>query len=88
MALLSLLFARRRKVECMVWLALACKGTYLPSIRWSEDEDHSTTFMTRYLEEVRRSPWHRCGQINARAMAGGTRQKRKTGLEKENPRTM
>src|SRR4029453_4525928 len=44
--------------------------------------------MTRYLEEVRRSPWHRCGKINARAMEGGTRQKRKTGLERENPRTM
>jgi hypothetical protein len=44
--------------------------------------------MTRYLEEVRRSPWHRCGKINARAMAGGTQQKCKAGLERENLRTM
>ena len=44
--------------------------------------------MTRYLEEIRRSPWHRCGKINARAMEGGTQQKCKTGLERENPRTM
>ena len=73
---------------CTAWLALACKGTYPASIRWSEDEDRSTTFMTRYLEEVRRSPWHRCGKINTRAMEGGIQQKRKTGLERENPRTM
>jgi hypothetical protein len=75
-------------VGCTAWLALACKGTYPASIRWSEDEDRSTTFMTRYLEEVRRSPWHRCGKINARAMEGGTQQKRKAGLERENLRTM
>src|SRR5262245_3380265 len=45
-------------------------------------------FMTRYLEEIRRSSWPRCGKINARAMEGGTQQKRKAGLERENPRTM
>ena len=65
-----------------------CKGTYPASIRWSEDEDRSTTYMTRYLEEVWRSPWHRGGKINARAMAGRTQQERKAGLQKENPRTM
>ena len=88
MALLSLWLAGRREVEYMAWLALACKGTYPASIRWSEDEDRSTAFRTRYLEEVRRSPWHRCGKINARAMEGGTQQKRKAGLERENARTM
>ena len=65
-----------------------CKETYPACIRWSENEDRSTTFRTRYLEEVRRSPWRRCGKINARAMEGGTQQKRKAGLERENPRTM
>jgi hypothetical protein len=88
MALIALLLTRQREVECTAWLALVCKGTYPASIRWSEDEDRSTTFMTRYLEEVRRSPRHRCGKINARAMAGGTQQNRKAGLQKENPRTM
>src|SRR5215510_12843742 len=88
MALLSLLLARRREVECTAWLALACRGTYLASIRWSEDADRSTTFMTRFLEEVWRSPRHRCGKINARAMEGGTQQERKAGVQKENPKTM
>ncbi len=88
MALLDLLRTRQREVACTAWLALACKDTYPPSIRWSEDEDRSTTFMTRYLEAVRRSPGHRCGKINARVMEGGTQQKRKAGLERENPRTM
>jgi hypothetical protein len=83
-ALVSLLLAWQREVACTM-----CKGTYPASIRrWSADEDRSTTFMTRYLEEVRRSPWHRCGKINARAMAGGTQQERKAGVQKENPRTM
>ena len=88
MALIYLLRTRQREVGCTAWLALVCKGTYPASIRWSEDEDRSTTFMMRYLEEVRRSPWHRCGKINARAMEGGTQQKRKTSLEREDPRTM
>src|SRR5262245_44493082 len=83
MALVSLLLTRPREMACTMY-----KETYPASIRWSEDEDRSTMFMTRYLEEVRRSPWHRCGKINARAMEGGTQQERKAGLEKENPRTM
>jgi len=45
MALIALLLTRQREVECTAWLALACKGTYPASIRWSEDEDRSTMFM-------------------------------------------
>src|SRR5262249_14201399 len=68
--------------------ALAHKHTYSASTQWGEGDDNSTTFATRYLEEVRRCSWHRCSEINARAMTGGTWQKRKAGLAKKNRRTM
>jgi hypothetical protein len=68
--------------------ALAHKHTYSASTQWGEDDDNSTTFTMRYLEEVRRCSWHRCSEINAREMKGGTRQKRKAGLAKKNRRTM
>jgi hypothetical protein len=58
------------------------------SALWREDADRITTYVTRYLEEVRRCAWHRGGMIKARAMAGGTQQNRKTSLEKGNPRTV
>ena len=83
MALLDLLPARLREVTCTM-----CKETYPASMLESGDEDCSTTFMSQYLEEVRRSPRHRCGKINARAMEGGTQQNRTAGLQQENPRTM
>jgi hypothetical protein len=44
--------------------------------------------MTRYLEEVRRSPWRRDGKIKVRTMVGGNPKNRKAVLGKENPRIM
>src|SRR5262245_33143430 len=50
---------------------LEAERTHLISALWDE-EDRSTTYVTRYLEEGRRSPWYRCGKINASTIEGGT----------------
>ena len=61
--------------------------THPASALWSK-EDHSTTYVTRYLEEGRRGSRDRCGKINARAMERGIQQKRQAGLEKKSSWTM
>ncbi len=71
-----------------VWVALVCKNTYPASALRREDADRIATYVTRYLEEVRRRTWRRGGKINARAIEGRTQQQRKASLEKENPRTV
>jgi hypothetical protein len=75
-------------VACTAWGARACTGTSRASIPWSEDAERSTTCRARYLEEGRRSPWDRGGQINARVMTSSRQQERQAGVQQENPRTL